>query len=267
MSAIVFDKAEIALGKRCILSDASFSIPEGTFVGVLGPNGAGKTTVLRAMLGLVPIRGGRISVLGSAPRRGHVDIGYMPQYRRGVAQLGLTGFDLVLGALGGQGWGWPFASREDRRCASEALDEVGALELAGRPVCELSGGERQRVLFAQALLRRPKLLLLDEPLISLDPGHQRGIVEAVQRTVRRRGVTALFCAHEVNPLLKAIDLVLYLGNGGAALGPVDDVITSEVLSRLYRTAIDVVRIDGRIFVMSRDANIEIDAHHHHHEDA
>ena len=266
MSTIVFEKVDITLGKRRILTGASFTIPEGAFVGVLGPNGAGKTTVLRAMLGLVPVSGGQISVLGSAPRRGHAGIGYMPQYRRGVAQLGLTGFDLVLGALGGQGWGWPFASREDRRSASEALEEVDALDLARRPVCDMSGGERQRVLFAQALLRRPKLLLLDEPLINLDPGHQRGIVEAVQRTVRRRAVTALFCAHEINPLLKAIDLVLYLGNGGAALGPPDEVITSEVLSRLYRTEIDVVRMDGRIFVMSRDANIEIDAHHHH-EDA
>ena len=263
--ALVFDGVEIVLGKRRVLSGASFSIPRGAFVGVLGPNGAGKTTVLRAALGLVPLRAGRLTVLGAQPRRGHAGIGYMPQFRRGAAQLGLTGHALVLGALGGKGWGWPFPSREDRRRAEAALAEVGASDLAGRPVNELSGGERQRVLFAQALLGEPELLLLDEPLISLDPGHQRSIVEAVQRVRRRRGSTVLFSAHEVNPLLKVVDLVLYLGSGKAALGAVDDVIRPDVLTDLYGTPIDVARIGGRIYVMARDGDLDTCVHHH--EDA
>ena len=261
---IVFDAVDIVLGKRRILSGASFSIPEGAFVGVLGPNGAGKTTLLRAVLGLVPPAAGTIRVLGEQPRRGNASVGYMPQFRRGAAQLGLTGFDLVLGSLGGNGWGWPFASRADRRMAADALSEVGATDLADRAVSGLSGGERQRVLFAQALLGDPALLLLDEPLISLDPGHQRGIVDAVQRVGARRGSTVLFCAHEINPLLKAVDLVLYLVNGAAVLGTVDEVINDEVLSRLYHTPIHVIKNGDRIFVMAMDGELDIYAHHHEH---
>lgn len=265
MTIVEFEDVLIERGKRRVLSGATFRVPRGAFIGVLGPNGAGKTTVLRSMLGLVPAKSGRISVLGGAPRRGHPGIGYMPQFRHGAAQLGHTGFELVLAALGGRSWGWPIASRADRMRAARALDEVGASELARRPIAELSGGERQRVLFAQTLLGDPDLLLLDEPLINLDPGHQRAIVDAVSRVNRRRGSTVLFCAHEVNPLLKAVDFVLYLGNGGAKLGLVDEVITSPVLTGLYDTPIDVARIDGRIYVMAREG--ELEAYAHHREDA
>ena len=259
-AAVAFHDVGIHLGRRRVLSDVSFIIPRGAFVGVLGPNGAGKTTLLRAILGLQPLAAGRIDVMGEAPRRGNAQVGYMPQFRRGAAQLALTGHDLVLGAIGGARWGWPGATREERRLAEDALDAVGATELARRPVNELSGGERQRVLFAQALLGDPGLLLLDAPLVSLDPGHPRGIGAAGHRVARRRGSTVLFCAHDLNPLLGAVDLVLYLGNGAAALGPVDEVVTSEVLGKLYQTRIHVARIDGRVFVMSSDGQVATCAH-------
>ncbi len=255
VSALAFDAVAIDLRGRRVLSGASFAIPRGAFVAVLGPNGAGKTTLMRAVLGLIPTAGGRITVGGEAPRRGNAGIGYMPQFRRGAAQLGLTGFDLVLGALGHGRWGRPFASAADRRAAAAALAAVDATALARRPLSELSGGERQRVLFAQALLGEPTLLLLDEPLANLDPGHQRGIVDAVRRVARGRGATVLFCAHEINPLLGAADLVLYLGNGGVAVGTVDAVINADVLSRLYKTPIHVARLDGRIYVMARDGDL------------
>lgn len=262
MNAVQFDDVALGHGRRQVVSDVSFSVPRGAFVAVLGANGSGKTTVLRAMLGLLRPTRGSIRVLGSSPHRGHAAIGYMPQFRRGAAQLGLSGFDLVLGALGGRAWARPIASREHRRLAAEALAEVGGADLARRPVCELSGGERQRVLFAQALLGRPELLLLDEPLISLDPGHQRTLVEAVRRIADARGSTVLFCAHEINPLLGAADLVLYLGRGAAALGTVDEVINPDSLSRLYGTPINVVRVDGRIIVTARDGELDTYAHHH-----
>ena len=258
--AVEFRKVDVRLGQRAILSDVSFAIPRGAFVGVLGPNGAGKTTMLRAILGLVPVRAGGIAVFGKAPRRGNPAVGYMPQFRRGAAQLPLTGHDLVLGAITGARWGWPGSTREERRLAEAALDEVGAADLARRPINELSGGERQRVLFAQALVGDPELLLLDEPLVSLDPGHQRGIVEAVHRSSRRRDSTVLFCAHDLNPLLGVVDLVLYLGNGSAALGPVDEVVTPQVLGRLYKTPIHVAHIEGRIFVMTTEGQLATCAH-------
>jgi zinc/manganese transport system ATP-binding protein len=152
-----------------------------------------------------------------------------------------------------------------------ALDLVGASELARRPLGETSGGELQRLLLAQALVGTPRLLLLDEPLINLDPRHQHAVVELVKSLQAELGITVLFSAHELNPLLGALDRVLYLGRGQAALGTVDEVITSPVLSRLYGFDIDVVRVKGRIFVMSGDQDVERDVHRHadgdaHHHD-
>ncbi|WP_423191469.1 ATP-binding cassette domain-containing protein [Burkholderia contaminans] len=160
--------------------------------------------------------------------------------------------------------GLPHTNAATRRDVDRVLDLVGGPTLARRPLSELSGGERQRLLLAQCLLGNPKLLLLDEPLISLDPNHQRGVVELVRSVQRELGITVLFSAHELNPLLNALDRVLYLGNGVAALGTVDEVITKPVLSRLYGSPIDVMRVNGKIFVMSGD--VEIEKHDHEHED-
>jgi len=164
VSAVGFEKVSLTLGRRRILSSVSFSIAEGRFVGLLGPNGAGKTTLMRAVLGLVTPQAGRISVLGEAPRRGNPKIGYMPQMRRSAALSGLSGYELVLGAIEGTRWGWPFASAADKEAAWAAIERVGAADLAHRPISQLSGGERQRLLIAQALIGNPRLLLMDEPL-------------------------------------------------------------------------------------------------------
>jgi zinc/manganese transport system ATP-binding protein len=141
---------------------------------------------------------------------------------------------------------------------------VQAQDLARRPLAEISGGERQRLLLAQALLGRPRLLLLDEPLISLDPHHQRAVVELVRELQRELNIAVLFSAHEINPLLGALDRVLYLGGGQAALGTVDEVITGAVLSKLYGSPIDVVHLNGRVFVMAAGLDAERDAHRHAH---
>jgi len=262
MNAIEFDKVTLTYGGRRVLSDVSFSIPQGAFVGLLGANGAGKTTMLRAILGLIKPAGGAISVLGKPPTRGNADIGYMPQARRALGDVGVSGLDFVLSAAGGHRWGWPVASAAEKEAAWKALEEVGAAGLARRPLGELSGGERQRILIAQSLIGDPQLLLLDEPLISLDAGHQRAIIDLVHQIGERLGIAVLFCSHEINPLLRAVDCVLYLGNGKAAIGSVDEVISGPVLSKLYGTHINVVRVAGRIFVMADDVELESGAHVH-----
>jgi len=261
--ALALDHVTLELGGRTILRDVSFAIEQGEFVGVLGPNGAGKTTLMRAILGLVPTTGGTLRVAGEPVARGNPSIGYMPQIRSALAGRRVRGYDFVAMAADGHRWGLPHASDATRRDVDRVLDLVGGTTLARRPLSELSGGERQRLLLAQCLLGSPKLLLLDEPLISLDPSHQRGVVELVRRVQRELGITVLFSAHELNPLLNALDRVLYLGNGVAALGTVDDVITKPVLSRLYGSPIDVMRVNGRIFVMSGD--VEVEKHDHEHE--
>ena len=213
MSALSFDNVTIRLGGRDILSAASFEIEEGEFVGVLGANGAGKTTLMRAALGLVPVASGAIAVLGRPVTRGNAQIGYMPQNRGAIAGLRLTGWDVVASAAIGGRFGFVTLDKATRREIDWALDEVGARELARRSIGELSGGERQRVLLSQALIGRPRLLLLDEPLISLDPAHQKSVVEIARRICDDLKVAILFSAHELNPLVNAIDRVLYLGGG------------------------------------------------------
>ena len=242
----------------------SLALGQGDILGLIGPNGAGKTTMMRAILGLLPLGSGRLDVLGVRPRRGNPAIGYVPQSRRAASQLGITGAELLLSASRGEHWGLPLPSVEDRRSVAAALERVDASDLAQRAISELSGGERQRLFIAQALVGTPRLLLLDEPLISLDPAHQRTIVDLVRDISREHDIAVLFSAHEINPLLRAVDKVLYLGNGHAAIGTVDEVINEPVLSALYRTDVRVIRTGGRIFVLAEDG--ALDGHDHHHHD-
>ncbi len=250
VSAIAFESVDLAVGGRTVLRQASFTVAAGEFIGVLGPNGAGKTTLMRAVLGLVRPAGGQVRVMGRAPRRGDAAIGYMPQ-TRSVPAPRISGHDFVLAAADGQRWGLPLPGAAARADVARALGLVDATALARRPLAELSGGERQRLLLAQALLGRPGLLLLDEPLANLDPRHGAGVVALVRRLQRQLGVTVLFSAHDLNPMLGALDRVLYLGGGQAALGTVDEVVTAPVLSGLYGAPMDVARAGGRVFVMAR----------------
>jgi zinc/manganese transport system ATP-binding protein len=260
--AAVFSGVGLALGGRTILSGVDLALRAPEFVGLLGPNGAGKTTLMRAMLGLVAPASGSIRLFGQPPAQARRLVGYMPQSRGMAPASRLSGWDFVAAAAGGARWGLPILSGADRRDVARVLDLVQGAALARRPLAELSGGERQRLLLAQALLGRPKILLLDEPLISLDPHRQHEVVDLVRGLQQELGLCVLFSAHEINPLLGALDRVLYLGGGQAALGTVEEVITGPVLSRLYATPIDVLRLHGRIFVMAGAHDMERDHHNH-----
>jgi len=262
VSAVELQNLTLTRGRRTVLSNVSASIGEGEFIGVFGPNGAGKTTLLHAILGLLPPAAGAIRVFGNSPRNGTALAGYLPQKRAAIGDLRLRGWDLVASAYQGQRWGPPILGSRGRREVAWALATVEAMELAQRPLAELSGGELQRILLAQALLGKPKLLLLDEPLISLDPRYQQSVVELIKRVQSALGITELLTAHELNPLLGFMDRVLYLGHGRAALGTTEEVITSEVLSRLYDAPIEVLRLNGRIVVVAAHGEVEAEAHRH-----
>ena len=265
MNVVELDRATIGIAGHSVLSDVSLAIRAGEFIGVLGPNGAGKTTLMRAILGLPPPSAGTLRVFGHAPQRGDRTIGYLPQVRTVLPDLRVRGLDFIASSLHGERWGVPSLSRRDRSMIEETLDSVGARDLAMRPLSAMSGGERQRLLLAQALIGSPKLLLLDEPLISLDHRHQEVAIDVVRKVCRERGITVLFSAHELNQLLGTLDRVLYLGNRQAVLGTVEEVITAPVLSRLYGTEIQVVRAEGHIFVMSRGRDVEVSDHQHDHD--
>jgi zinc/manganese transport system ATP-binding protein len=267
MNVIDLERATIEVGGRPVLSEISLSIDASEFVGVLGPNGSGKTTLMRALLGLIPPSAGSVRVLGRPPRRGNSAIGYVPQLRTVLPDLRMRGFDVVASSMNGERWGLPVLAAANRRMIEETLTTVGARHLAERPLCEVSGGERQRLLLAQALIGAPRLLLLDEPLIGLDAHYQEVAIDFVRRFSRERGIAVLFSAHELNQLLGALDRVLYLGRGRAALGTVEEVVTAPVLSRLYGTEIDVVRADGHIFVMSKGRDVEHVVHLHEEDHA
>ena len=265
MNVIALDHVTLSVGGRAVLRDVSCAITQGEFIGVLGPNGAGKTTLLRAILGLIKPDAGRIAVFGRTPQRGDAAIGYLPQVRTLLPDLRVRGMDFIASSLHGERWGLPLRSAPAHKAVEETLAAIGAGDLAQRPLAEMSGGERQRLLLAQALLGEPKLLLLDEPLISLDQRHQESVVELVRRFAKERGITVLFSAHELNQLIGALDRVLYLGNGQAALGTVAEVMAAPVLSRLYGTNIEVVHAAGNIFVLSRGHNVEHADHLHDHD--
>jgi zinc/manganese transport system ATP-binding protein len=227
----------------------SFAIAQGELVGMLGPNGAGKTTLMRSILGLVNPSEGRIDVLGSPVTRGSTKIGYMPQLRGSSSTMRLSGWDFVASVLKGHRFGLPIHSKAQRAEVRDALELVDAGALAQRSLNDMSGGERQRLLLAQTLLGGPELLLLDEPLNSLDPHRANDMLMLIRRVQKELGIAVVLSAHDLNQLVGALDKVLYLARGQAALGTVEQVITSPVLSRLYESKMEVIHAEGRIFVV------------------
>ncbi len=251
----------LGVGGRDVLADISITIGSGEFVGVLGANGAGKTTLFRALLGLTRPTRGTIAVLGQPAGSNASRIGYLPQVRAAMPPSRLTGREILSASLNGSRWGLPWISSAQATEIDAVLDLVNARQLAARPFTDMSGGERQRLLIAQGLMGKPQLLLLDEPLIGLDPYQQQVVVDLVRDISRELNITVLFTAHELNQLLRGVDRILYLGRGQAALGTVEDVVQPHVLSRLYGAPIEVVRANGHVFVMSHGQNIERDHSH------
>ena len=256
--AVELVDAAVRLGGRTIWSGATLEVARGEFVAVLGPNGAGKSTLVKALLGIVPLSGGRAAVLDGPPGDAGRAIGYLPQRRNFDPGLRVRGVDIVRLGIDGDRWGLPIpggsrmspARREQRRRVDEVIELVGATAYAWRPIGQVSGGEQQRLLIAQALVRGPELLLLDEPLDSLDLPNQASVAALISRLCKERGVTVMIVAHDPNPILSYLDRVVYLAGGRAVGGTPTEVITSDTLSSLYGTPIEVLSAsDGRLVVV------------------
>jgi zinc/manganese transport system ATP-binding protein len=256
---VTLERAHARVAGQTVWSDVDLDVGHGEFTAILGPNGSGKTTLLRVLLGDLPLAGGRASVLGRAPGTRAREIGYLPQRRHFDESLRIRGIDLVRLGLDGAHWGLPLR-RTWRHRVDEVIAMVGAREYASRPIGRLSGGEQQRLLIAQALVSRPSLLILDEPLDSLDLPNQTAVAALLARISREQNVTILLVAHDVNPLLSYLDRVVYFGAGRAAVGTPREVITAATLTRLYGVTVDVLETAGGRLVVAGVP--EPPAHHH-----
>ena len=260
--AIDLADAQVRLGGREIWSHVSLHVGPGEFVAVLGPNGVGKSTLLQVVLGLLPVSAGTITVLGHAPGSANPRIGYLPQRRTFDASVRIRGRDVVRLGLDGHRWGLPLPGKGSRAAAAkvtELIELVGAARYADRPIGQLSGGEQQRLLIAQALARDPEILLLDEPLDSLDLPNQAAVAGLVSRLCQDRKVAVVMVAHDVNPILPYLDQVTSLAPEGTATGTPAEVITTATLSRLYGIPIEVLKTsDGRLVVVGQP---DAPAHH------
>jgi zinc/manganese transport system ATP-binding protein len=267
------DGAAVRLGGRTIWENMNLDVAPGEFIAVLGPNGSGKSTLMKAILGLVPLASGTITVDGRPPRRGRRTVGYVPQRRSFGADVHIRGRDLVRLGLDGAHWGVPvpFASRLGRgegtahwahERVQHAIEMVGAAPLADRPIGRLSGGEQQRLLIAQALVTDPRVLLLDEPLDSLDLAHQQEVSAVIREVSGQSGAAVFLVAHDVNPLLRYVDRLVYLAAGRVVVGKPQEVITTETLSELYGAPVEVLSTsDGRLVVVGQPEGIPCAEHH------
>jgi zinc/manganese transport system ATP-binding protein len=262
MSVVAAENLALRFGERTLFEGLGFELERGELLAVLGPNGTGKTSLIRILLGLLEPSAGRVAVEGCPPRQRCHRIGYVPQQRVFDRDLVLRGRDLVRLGLDGHRWGFGRLDGGAQARVDAALAEVGASAHADAPVGRLSGGEQQRLRVAQALVADPVLILADEPLLSLDLAHQRGVVDLLDARRERAGTPVVFVTHDVNPVLHSVDRVLYLAPGSWAIGTPDEVLTTETLSRLYSTDVDVLRVRGRVVVVGTPD----DQHVHHVED-
>lgn len=234
---------------KIVLDNIALALQPGEFVGVIGQNGAGKSTLLRVILGLLRPTNGDILIDNQLGKKAIRQIGYVPQKIHLEPDTPLRGRDLVGLGLDGHRFGIPLPSRSRREKIEQALTDVNALSFADQPVGKLSGGEQQRLLIAQAMLTNPKILLLDEPLSNLDIRSAHEIVRLVAKLSKEQGLAVLFVSHDMNPLIGAMDKVMYLANGRSVMGTVEEVVQTSVLSELYGYHVEVLHVQNRILIV------------------
>lgn len=250
MSAVVeLEGVAVGYPGRVLWSDLDLTIEPAEFLAVLGGNGSGKTTLLKVLLGLMPPSTGRVRVFGAEPSRGDRRVGYVPQHASFDPDVPVRGVDLVRLGADGHRFGLRRAAAPLRERVDASLAAVGATSYATAPVGLLSGGEQQRLRIASAVVDDPPLVLADEPLLSLDLASQRQVADVLDGRRRSVGSAIVVVTHDINPVLRHVDRVLYLAAGKWVAGPPDTVLTSDTLSALYGVDIDVIRVRDHIVIV------------------
>jgi manganese/iron transport system ATP-binding protein len=230
-----------------LLPPLDVAVSAGTTLGVLGPNGAGKTALLKSMLGLLPLLGGRrVLAAGRQPR-----IGYVPQRDRLDMSWPLSVLDVVL--MGRTRLLGPIRrfSAKDKQAARDALSEIGVGDLADRPLYALSGGQHQRVLIARAIAADPELLVLDEPTSAMDPAAERVLLELVEKLKRAHNLSVVLVTHQLTAVAGfATEVALVDRERGLfQVGPASEMIDPHKLGRLYGREVRVVDVGGQTAVV------------------
>lgn len=258
-AVINLKRATLKYGARTLWQDLNLEVYPGEFLAVLGANGSGKTSFLKILLGLAPLSSGQITLDGVPAKRGNRTIGYVPQQKNFAADTALRARDLVGLGIDGDRWGFRLRSKAYRQRVDQLLSQVGAASYGNIPVGMLSGGEQQRLRIAQALASNPKVLLCDEPLLSLDLNHQKAVSALVGQQAKANGTAVVFVTHEINPILEHVDRVLYLAGGRFTLGTPAEVMRTDVLSKMYGTHVQVLNVEGRLVVVGRPDSV-VDGH-------
>jgi ABC-type Mn2+/Zn2+ transport system ATPase subunit len=242
---IHFDHVSVGYGKRPILTEVDFTVPEGDFLGVVGPNGSGKTTILRALLGTLRPLAGEVRLapglrFGYVPQRDQVDYGF-PLKVVDVVMMGR--YDRI--GLGRR----PGAS--DREAAYAALEHVGIRDLADRQLASLSGGQRQRALIARALVGQPNVLILDEPTNGMDLVSTTQILGLARELHERDRLTVIMVSHALNEVANYVERIALVMNGAFRIGSVDEILNEKVLSSMYGIPVEVDSFAGHRVVLAR----------------
>ena len=220
----------VRFNEALALQDVSFDLPAGEFLAVVGPNGAGKSTLIKVALGLVKPNKGHAAIFGEDAGSHPERIGYVPQLKTFDRSFPATALELV---VSGVRRAWPaFVRREERERALGALRTVGADKLTTRPLAKLSGGELQRAFLARALVRRPDLVLLDEPATGVDFLAEHDLYELLERYQRESGATVAMITHDLSAARYHSSRVLVLNRRVYGYGP-PEVLRESCLREAY----------------------------------
>jgi zinc/manganese transport system ATP-binding protein len=227
-----------------VLEDVSLEIVEGAFIGVVGPSGSGKTTLLRVLTETVR------PAAGTVERRAGLRVSYVPQVETVNWSFPVTVAQCVLMARNERDRLWPWASRDEKAEVTRVLDRLGIGELADRHIRQLSGGQQQRVFLARALLRRPDLLLMDEPTSGVDVRTRHEVLHLLDE-LNGDGIAMLLTTHDLNGIAAHLPHLVCLHKRVIGAGRPQDVLTPKILEATYGARMEVLEHAGMPVVVDR----------------